>query len=141
MAKSQMTGIIKLGPCIFCKHVKTLYQWPLISLPALESPHSGGAGKNFFHYIIQFSVLQLYIHVQLVFNTSSINLTYVYHISVTLGFSYTLVGVMFLLPYLTGCASTPWMSQLETCDFGIVFSQDFVCVCVCDGWVMMMVAG
>ena len=140
MAKSQMTGIIQLGPHIFRKHVKTLYQWPLISLPALESPHSGGAGKNFFHYIIQFSVLQLYIHVQVVFNTSSINLTYVYHISVTLGFSYTLVGVVFLLPYLTGCASTPWMSQLETCDFGIVFFQGFVCVCVClcGGWVMVV---
>ena len=140
MAKSQMTGIIKLGLCIFCKHVKTLYQWPLISLPALESPHSEGAGKNFFHYIIQFSVLQLYIHVQVVFNTSSINLTYVYHISVTLGFSYTLVGVMFLLLWLSGCAGTPRMPQLRTCVVGIVFFQGFVCVCVClcGGWVMVV---
>ena len=129
MAKSQMTGIIKLGLCIFCKHVKTLYQWPLISLPALESPHSEGAGKNFFHYIIQFSVLQLYIHVQLVFNTSSINLTCISHLGHT-GFQLHLGRCCVLLPYLTGCASTPWMSQLETCDVGIVFSQGFVCVCM-----------
>ena len=32
----------------------------MIILPALESPHSGGAGKNFFHYVIWFSVRQLY---------------------------------------------------------------------------------
>jgi len=69
---------IKEGPHNFCKHVNTPYELPVISLPALESPHSGGAEKNFFHYIIRFSVQQLYIHVQLPFKTSSINLTDIY---------------------------------------------------------------
>ena len=64
---------IKLVPHNFCKHVFTPYELPVINLPALESLHSGGAGKNVFHYVIQFSVLQLYICVQLVFKTSSIN--------------------------------------------------------------------
>ena len=37
---------IKEGPHSFCKHVNTPYELPVISLPAFESPHSGGAGKN-----------------------------------------------------------------------------------------------
>ena len=50
LLKSLMTGIIKLGLCIFHEHVNTLCKWPLLSFPALESPHSGRPGKKFFHH-------------------------------------------------------------------------------------------
>ena len=111
--------------------MNTIYERPVISFPALESPHSGGEGKNFFHYLIRFSVQQLYICVQLVFKTSSMNLTYIYHISVTLGFSYTLLGVMFLLPRINVCAISPQVTPFRGCDTGTVFSRKDVCVCVC----------
>ena len=149
---------IKLVPHNFCKHVNTPYQLPVISLPALESPLSWGAGKNVFHYVIQFSVLQLYICVQLVFKTSSINLTYIYRVSqeecarLREGVPYVkvyLYNPKHLCPKLNGygdngqrkvwlsCGSTHCTRQLSILSISVlecgIICQEFTC-CFVSGW-------
>ena len=47
---------------------------------------------------------------------------YIYHMSVTLGFSYALVDVRFLLPWLIGCSITLQITSIGGCGIGIVFS-------------------
>ena len=104
----------------------------MISLPALESPHSGGEGEELLSLCnsVQRSAAVHTCAASVQNKQYELNL-YIYHISVTLGFSYILLGVMFLLPQLKGCAISPQMTPFGGCDTGTVSSLKDACVGVC----------